>query len=241
MNIATPSLDRDAALSPGFDRRPLAVAGDQAPGWLTFLVVLGLAIRFLLAAVTWGSNDANTFNQFGFFITRDGLMNTYRYDSYLNHPPLPALWTVVAWRLTCPLIPDEDGHLHAEQLTSDTPGPWFSAVMKIPALAADCVAAWLIYRIFRNRGTARRAMGVAAIYAWSLCAILVSGYHCNTDPIYAFFCLLCIYFMQDKRMFFWSGVALAAAVNVKLTPILLVPPLVLTLRRGVTPRGSALA
>ena len=65
------------------------------------------------------------------------------------------------------------------------------------------------------------------MYAWSLDAILVSGYHCNTDPIYAFFCLLCAYLLQNKRCHFLAGLALAAAINVKLTPVLLILPLLL--------------
>ncbi len=65
------------------------------------------------------------------------------------------------------------------------------------------------------------------MYAWSLDAILVSGYHCNTDPIYAFFCLLCVYLLQDKHRSFLAGLALAAAINVKLTPVILAFPLLL--------------
>jgi hypothetical protein len=72
---------------------------------------------------------------------------------------------------------------------------------------------------------------VAAGYAWSLCAILVGGYHCNTDTIYAFFCLLSVYYLEERRAWLAGGLALAAAVNVKLTPVLLVPVLLLSARR----------
>ncbi len=76
----------------------------------------------------------------------------------------------------------------------------------------------------------RRALGAAALYAWCLDAILVSGYHCNTDPVYAFLCLLCVWLIADKGWHFRGGLVLAAALNVKLTPVLLAAPLLLNCR-----------
>ncbi len=194
--------------------------------------MVGLALRFVLAAISWGTNDANTFGQFGFYITRDGLIQTYLHDTWLNHPPIPSYWCEAAWRLTMPLEthydPDiGDTVLDASHLRQDTPGTWFSALFKLPSLLADCAAAWLLYRLWAARAGRDRALAVAAMYAWSLVAILVSGYHCNTDPIYALLCLFCCYLLQDRRASFLGGLALAAAINVKLTPVLLIPPLLL--------------
>jgi hypothetical protein len=204
-------------------------------------ILLGLGLRIALAAVCWGTNDANTFGQFGFYIARDGLIPTYIGDLWLNHPPIPAYWSEAAWRLTERPTPgydpgnpiNSDTH-YVSQLT-DTPGRYFSAVFKIPTLLAECATAWVLYRLWRERAVRQahdragktRGLAVAAMYAWSLDAILVSGYHCNTDPIYAFFCLLCVYLLQDKRWHFLAGLALAAAINVKLTPVLLILPLLL--------------
>lgn len=197
--------------------------------WLIALIVGGLLLRIALAAVSWGANDANLFGEFGFFITRDGLMATYRGDKLLNHPPIPAYWCAIAWRLTVHFVSDGD-RLYSEHNNWNTPGPWFSAVFKIPVLLAECATVWLLYTLWKQRQGTRRGLAVAAMYAWSLDAILVSGYHCNTDPIYAFFCLLSVYLAQDKRLHFWAGAALAAAINVKLTPVLLLPPLLLVYR-----------
>ena len=199
---------------------------------LVAAIVTGLALRFVLAAITWGTNDANTFGQFGFYITRDGLISTYRGDSWLNHPPIPAYWCEAAWRLTMPLRTawdpaSGDSVLLASHIRQDTPGQWFSAVFKLPSLLADCAAAWLLYRLWRRRAGETRALAVAAMYAWSLVAILVSGYHCNTDPIYAWLVLLCADLLQARNASFLAGLALAAAINVKLTPVLLIPPMLL--------------
>jgi hypothetical protein len=93
------------------------------------------------------------------------------------------------------------------------------------------MTAWLLWRIARGRGLSPTgAAGIAAAWAWSPCAILVTGYHCNTDPIFAFFCLLSVYLLQDLRKPFAGGAALAAAINIKLVPVLLIVPLLLTRR-----------
>ena len=216
----------------------------QSPLWRRLLlsaILLGLGLRFALAAICWGTNDANTFGQFGFYITRDGLISTYLNDVWLNHPPIPSYWSEAAWRLTAPPEAGYDpgnavnGDTRILSQLTDTPGRYFSAVFKVPTLLAECATAWLLYRLWRDRAVRQahdsagkaRGLAVAAMYAWCLDAILVSGYHCNTDPIYAFFCLLCVYLLQDKRSSFLAGLALAAAINVKLTPVILVLPLLL--------------
>jgi hypothetical protein len=221
---------------PSPTQAPVAVDAKQSPirrRLLLAAILLGLGLRVALAAVCWGTNDANTFGQFGFYITRDGLIPTYIGDAWLNHPPIPSYWSEAAWRLTVPDEPGYDpgnpvnGDNHYISQLTDTPGRYFSAVFKIPTLLAECATVWLLYRLWRDRAGKSRGLAVAAMYAWSLDAILVSGYHCNTDPIYAFFCLLCVYLLQDKRSHFLAGLALAAAINVKLTPVLLILPLLL--------------
>jgi len=229
----------DTSISmPAPTQAPVAVdaVGGQLPIWRRLLlaaVLLGLGLRFVLAAVCWGTNDANTFGQFGFYISRDGLIPTYLHDTWLNHPPIPSYWSEAAWRLTRRRETGFDpgnpvnGDTRILSQLPDTPGRYFSAVFKLPALLADCATAWLLYCLWRDRAGKTRGLAVAAMYAWCLDAILVSGYHCNTDPIYAFFCLLCVYLLQNKRSSFLAGLALAAAINVKLTPVILILPLLL--------------
>jgi hypothetical protein len=207
---------------------PRVRAREKSP-WPIALIVGGLLVRFFLAVVCWGTNDATTFARFGYLISRVGLLQAYHTDSQLNHPPIPAIWAEVAWRLTAssPPIPVQ---LHWDRNALIASAPWFSAVFKIPVLLAECATCWLLYRIWKDRAGTRRGLAVAAMYAWALDAILVSGYHCNTDSIYAFFCLLSVYLAQDRKLHFGSGVALAAAINIKLTPVLLLPPLLLAYR-----------
>jgi Gpi18-like mannosyltransferase len=101
----------------------------------------------------------------------------------------------------------------------------FAILIKLPGLLAELGTAALLYRIGRaHRGPLGGALAVAT-YGWALCAILVSGFHGNTDALYAFLCLLAAYYASEPRRFFMCGLALAGALNVKLLPLLLIPPL----------------
>ena len=192
----------------------------RAHFWL-FLALLGISARVLLAIYTWGSNDADTWVQFGHYVNRWGLFFTMSWNTYLNHPPLPIYWAVLVYRSVTPSAYWTEEHFHPY---------WFSAVFKIPAILADVGTTWLLFRIWRDKIGPRRAAAVAAGYAWCLCAILVSGYHCNTDNVYAFLCLLAVYYLQERQLAFKAGLALAAAINIKLTPVLLIPMLLLSCR-----------
>jgi Glycosyltransferase family 87 len=101
-------------------------------------------------------------------------------------------------------------------------GVAFAFWVKLPGLIGEACSAWLLYRIMSPRGRLRAAATLAA-FAWCLDSILVSGYHGNTDCLYAFFCLLSAWLLDEKARPFAGGLALAAALNVKLIPIILVP------------------
>lgn len=184
---------------------------------LLLLALLGLAARFVVAGCSWGTTDTITFLRFAFRIDQNGILATYRGDPEFNHPPIPAYW---AWLSL--VLAGRSAFLAA-------------FIFRVPIILADFASAWLLWRLWRRRAGpgprgARDAAGVVALYAWCPAALLVSGYHGNTDPVYAFLCLLSVYLIHDRGRPFWGGVALAAAVNVKLIPLLLIPPLALSLR-----------
>lgn len=177
--------------------------------WLMSAVVAGVVLRIVIAACSVGTNDATAWARFGRLIRSEGLMKSYSLDPKLNHPPLPALWSALAWSVS----------------RSDMA---FSLLFKLPPIAADLGVCLLLLRIGRQRAGpvhgALRGWALAAGYAWHPLAILVSGYHCNTDSIYVFFALLALH-LADRGRLFWAGVALGAGINVKLIPVLLVPSL----------------
>jgi hypothetical protein len=171
------------------------------------IALFGTILRLALAEISQGTNDALIWEHLARRVGEVGLLETYRTDALMNHPPLPVLWARLAWAIT------GSGHP-------------FSFVFKLPCIAADGAAVLLLAKIWTNTdspGGGRRAARLACIsMALNPVAILISGYHCNTDSIYAFLSLLGMYLLGAGR-FFQAGAALAAAINIKLIPVLLVP------------------
>lgn len=173
------------------------------------LIVLGVVARVALAAISYGSLDAKIWESFARGIHDDGLLKLYAERHQFNHPPIPGLWAAGALRI------------------SGWTGLRFQFVFKLPMIAADALACWLLWRAWRERGASPVfAMGVATLFAWNLDSILIAGHHCNTDPIYAMLALASVYLAQARRAHFASGLALAAAINVKLIPVLLILPMI---------------
>jgi hypothetical protein len=188
---------------------------------LLALIVLSFIARFAISACSIGTSDIPSFNRFAWSIDRDGLLATYRTDVEFNHPPIPPYWAWLAMRITRPLL------AHNPNLVMLA----FAFVFRMPVILADAGSAWLLWKIWKTRASEINALKTVAFYAWCPAAILVSAYHGNTDPIYAFFCLLCVYLIEDRDAPFLGGLALAAAINIKLVPVLLILPLALSLRR----------
>jgi hypothetical protein len=173
---------------------------------LALAIVLAMVGRVGLAWYSIGSNDATTWLKFATGVDRRGLAEAYyRYPS-LNHPPLPVLWSGMALRL------------------AGSAGTSFYFIFKLPMILADAATCLVLALIWSRRRDAAHGWLAAAIYATSPVAILVSAYHCNTDSLYVFFSLLGVYHATRRQMLL-AGLALAAAINVKLVPVLLILPL----------------
>src|SRR5438067_1706322 len=159
-------------------------------------IVLGLIARVILACFSWGTADANTWHEFGRRISAGGLLPLYHTDPTFNHPPLAGYFAGMAYYL------------------ANVSGISFSLIFKLPSIAADTITCLLLWRIDRRAGP-----WIAAAFAWNLDSILVTGHHCNTDSIYATLCLASDYLVEGRGAHFLSGLALGAAINVKLIPV----------------------
>ncbi len=194
-------------------RKPLAVRVVVALG------ALGLLSRFAVSALSFGSNDIFAWSIFASAIREHGLFWLYLHDSSFNHPPLPGyLAAALSW------------------LSEHSPFR-FSIWFKLPVIAAEFGSAALLWRIWsRRKGLPAAALSLL-VFGWSLDSILVSAYHGNTDCIFAFFCLLSAYLIEERGQDLAGGLALGAAINIKLIPVLLIAPF---LARYRTRRGAAL-
>lgn len=195
----------------------LLTEADRTTRTSPFRVLVGLSLLLLtaggFAARAWisqnslGSNDWEAWQHFGFWIGKRGLLEMYQADPRLNHPPLAALWSMWAKRI------------------AGATGWSFPAVFRLPVIAADLLACVVLALLWKRRSGWLTGLGAAALYAWSPAAVLVGAYHCNTDNIAIALALLAAYLIAERRSFLSAGLALGAAINVKLIPVILIPPL----------------
>jgi len=204
----------------------------RSPGVAALWGMVGVAllVRVALAAVSIGTNDAFTFVHFAREVRHVGVVRLYGVDGGFNHPPLIGWWAALLMRLIAPALPPDVG--------CPPQVAWlFCFLFKLPMIAGDGLAVWLLWLHWTPMLGRLKAAGVAAAFAWSLDAILLSGFHGNTDPIYVMNCLAAVYLMESRGAFFCAGLALAAAINTKIIPVLLIFPLLLSCRRGQEARA----
>ena len=186
---------------------------DSSTRILLALVILGIAARFVLWSISYGTSDVDLWEKVGRGCARHGIVATYIADPDCNQPPGQVIWADAACRAG-----------HATHLG-------FARMFKLPMVLADVIVTLLLWRILRERtGLAFAAAVGAALYAWSPAAILLSAHHGNGDSVYAMLALLAVYLIDQRRADFLGGLALGAAINVKLIPVLLIPPLLLDFR-----------
>jgi hypothetical protein len=87
-----------------------------------------------------------------------------------------------------------------------------------------------------------RGWVAAALWAWSPAAILIGSYHGNTDVAVGVLTMLAAHLLARGRPA-WAGLALAAAVNVKIVPLLVLPALAAGCRdrRALGPAAAGFA
>ena len=167
---------------------------------------LGLIASFVLLLCSTGTSDIRTWESFAKEIQANGLFALYVKDRQFNHPPLMG---VLAWL-----------SLEASSLL----GISFPIVFKLFPFLANVGGALALWGIWRHRVDARKGALAFALFSWALCPMFVAAYHGNTDCTAAFFCLWSVYFLEVRKRPFLGGLALAAAINVKIIPLLIALP-----------------
>ncbi|MCS7032484.1 MAG: glycosyltransferase 87 family protein [Phycisphaerae bacterium] len=176
---------------------------------LLAVIAVGLAARFALLSISIGSLDAVIWQRLAEKVVTHGLYETYRQDIWMNHPPVSALWAAWVWR------------------AAEASGLNFAQLYKLPVVIADCATCLLIYLSWQARAGQLVALQAAALYAWNVDAILISAHHCNSDPVYSMLSLLALWLLEIRRAPLLAGLALGAAINIKLIPALLLAPFLL--------------
>jgi hypothetical protein len=189
------------------------------------LVVLAVAslttlVKLVVAARSFGTNDVHYWTQFAAGVREFGPIGVYGHRFELqvyNHPPL------IGWMLqTFNFLTDH--------------GLAFPFLIRVPSSLADLGTAVLVFEILRHRIPVGQATAAALLYALSPLMVIVSGFHGNTDPVFAFASMLTLYLVAVRGRLALAGLVFGIAVSIKLVPVVIAPlMLVLLLRRGLVP------
>ena len=168
------------------------------------LVAVGL--RLFIAASTFGTDDVHYWTQFADGVRAFGPYGVYghHFDAQYNHPPL-AGWMLVM-----------DNHLR-------TLGFSFPFLVRVPASVADGISGYLLFRLCDRPGHRGRAVLVSALFLCNPLAIIVSGFHGNTDPVFVMFALAALQQARRPDRALHAGVLLGLSISVKIVPLVLVP------------------
>ena len=162
--------------------------------------LLALAVKLALAALTLGTNDADSFYNFGRFIWEHGLLAQYLATPEFNHTP------VTGW--VCALIFGL-GH-----------GLGFNFLLRLPGILADFA---VMHALLRWRGTSDHPPTWAlTLLALSPVSLMVTGFHGNVDSVLVWLLVLAALECGAGRAA-WCGLWFGLACNVKIIPLLVAP------------------
>jgi hypothetical protein len=108
----------------------------------------------------------------------------------------------------------------------------FRFMIRVPATLADIVTTGLVFELVRSRRSLLQATVAGVMVAASPALIIVSGFHGNTDPVFIMLSFLCFYLLINGRSATVAGLVFAAAMSVKIVPIVTVPFLLLLVARS---------
>jgi len=184
------------------------------------------ALKLTIAATTHGSTDVLLFEADVAKMKRDGTVALYRDGiatewcgpaearpcTPFNHPPFMA-YVLGAWS--------------ALEAVSSVPLRFW---LRFSDAVADVGSLLVLGRLLRRRLGEIRTRAALGWFVVSPIAILVSGFHGNTDPIFLFFTLLAIDLVEAAHRPVWlGGAVLGMAMNIKIVPVVLVPVVALSL------------
>ncbi len=162
-----------------------------------------LAIRILLIATTFGTTDAFLFMIWTHLAERNGIVGAYALVPLLNHPPLSMSIAMAADRLGSAM------------------GLEFPDMFRALQVAADMLTAALVYALAR-RFNPPRAREFTALFFASPAAIVLSGFHCNSDPTMVALLTAAVWAACAQKPAA-SGSLLGFSSGIKIVPIPLTP------------------
>ncbi len=164
---------------------------------LQFAALAALVAKLACAALTRGTNDVDTFYNYGRFIWEHGLLAQYRATPEFNHPPVTGWFVALLYGLLG--------------------GLGFPFLLRLPGIVADYAVVRLL--VARSDATPRWALLLLAL---SPVSFMVSGYHGNVDGVLTWLLVLAALECERGRPGH-CGAWLGLACQVKIIPLLVAP------------------
>lgn len=202
-------------------RAPRLAAGRDTNCLLWLLMAAALLVRVVLAATTRGYQaDIATFSAWAVHAA-DGLASFYAPGYFADYPPgyIYVLWLVGKLRSALDLPFD---------------GPYFSTLLKFPAILADALTVWLFYRLAQRQESAVPPLALAALYAFNPAVILDSSIWGQVDGVLTLFILLGVFFLELSPAL--SGACCAVALLIKPQALIFAPLPMLFFAIGIARR-----
>jgi hypothetical protein len=183
------------------------------------LALATFIVKVVLAATTYGTNDVKTFEAMQEKFEARGARALYtegtdaRYDGrvfevpQMNHPPF-VLRLIQFWNWLHKIL-----------------GGSFGFWLRFTCACADLFAFWLVWLLLRG---APGSFWGLALLAVAPIAVMISGFHGNTDPIMISLVVAAAYSMDRQLPPWLAGSAFGAACSVKVWPLVLMPVFLLS-------------
>ena len=175
------------------------------------LIIIAFVIRLVMSVTMPQCDiDVNLFQYWANTIADKGIMDFYSHAESisLDYPPLFMY------------------HLYFMGVIGKAAGitqtAAYDMLLKLPSILADCVIAYLIYKIANKRMNKNWILFVMAIWLFNPMVLLDSACWGQVDSILALAILLAAYYIE-KEKYTYSAIALAFAITLKPQGIFFVP------------------
>ncbi|MDQ2663249.1 MAG: phospholipid carrier-dependent glycosyltransferase [Candidatus Eremiobacteraeota bacterium] len=187
---------------------------------MIWLIAAGLVLRLLFIGNDGFKTDISSFEAWTLTVIAHPLAQFYSTTQFADYPPgyLYVLWIL--------------GHAYAPFAAHDAGLGILKNVVKLPAIAMDLFAGFMVFTIARRFGTDRIALSAAALFLLNPATIFISAVWGQVDSVAGSLALLGLYGLMrssddaPRTVNWWiagAWVALAASLSIKPQAAILIP------------------
>ena len=188
-----------------FFSRKISLEKDSftVPNLIFYVIALGFIIKLPLAYLLDGfAGDINLFKHWGQLCNDIGFSNVYfQEDLFLDYPPL-YLYVLSGLDII------------RQSLGIDFNGDFYTLIMKLPAMIADCFIAFIIYKMAKRKFCDSHSIYLAMLYFFNPLSIIDSTVWGQIEAIFLLLILVSLLKLNQNK-FVLSGIFYAMAILLK--------------------------